>query len=114
MIAAIWGWGCGQRLENETIGIRGREYALDPISESKPVDFAATDFVYPCTEETKQEIAACLGRIRANKVTVQRIWVAWEEKPIAARVLVEDTYLYLAKGDDGIWQFKQSLIVHAH
>ena len=113
--AVILGNGCDSTVEKDVVGIGGVEYRLSHLSEAKPVDLTGVEFVGGCSEDDKREIARCLGRIQIPKLLVRKVWLAWAELPIAARVSVDgkgyETYIYLTKGADNIWHVKGSFLM---
>ena len=98
--------GCHQEAQDEDfIRISGSSYSLKPAGQSVPIDLTGVELV-ACSDQEREQIAHCLGRISATNLDIRKIVVAWAEKPMVARVSIgPDWYIYLARQTNGTWQF---------
>ncbi len=87
----------------DRVSLRGKPYDLLPPDKAVPIDLTRTEFEGTCSEQDRLGIAKCLGRIPAT-FSVKKIWIAWSEKPLAARVRIYDSTFFLRRSDSGEWQ----------
>lgn len=103
--------GCGPKESHpDTIVLWGQEYSVKPANAARPLDFSGVEFIGACPEADRRAIAFCLGRIAVSNLPVKRIWLAWSERPTAARVQVGNQYIYLVRCD-GEWHIADTRVI---